>query len=1384
MSVTGQIDKPAAPADASASQPPGFWERLMHGGRLLHRGSGVTLRLAFKLLVFFYFLFCVLFLGLRYVVLPNIDHYKSTVEKVATRAVGRPVAIGTIVASWHGLNPRLELSEVAIHNRMGEVALRLPRVSATLSWLSVPVAGLRLSSLEILRPDLEIERDADGALFVGGIYINPAGETRGGGLDWLLSQPEIVIRDGWLRWKDVQRQAPELVLGHMTVKLENHWLQHRLAIRATPPAEVGAPIDFRARFSHSAFAQRISDVSSWTGTVYVDWQQADLARGNTWLDYPVEIREGYGAVRAWLSFDHAAITDLTADLALTNLATRLRPDLGVLHLKEVSGRVAASENVPAGAQRLFNYGRRGHAITLQDFSFETQDGLKLPSTSISERYTEASGNKPAVTELAVAAADLQAIAQFASRLPLSADQHKLIEDLDPRGSLTNFHARWQGMFPDISAYQAKGDFRDLSLRTQALSPGMPGFRNLSGSANLNEQGGELRIKAEDAELHLPGLFAEPVFPLEEVSLSANWSMLPDRRVQLQVSNASFRHAGMQGTGSARYFSSPGHAGHLELQARVDEADVTRTGRYLPLSTPPDLAHWLANALQAGKLRDAQVQIKGNLDDFPFRTTRPGEKPKGQFSVNGRIVDGKIDYAPGSMAAKDSSQQEWPSIEKIQGKLSIDRARLEVQADSAWSHKVALAKVSAVVPDLMAGDATMLEVNGNAQGPLQELLGFTIHSPVGEWIGNFTDESRATGSARLGLNLQLPLHDLDAARVKGNLQFNNNEVTLFKHLPPLARTNGELRFNEKGFELSGIRAAFLGGPVQISGGTVRDGLIAVRAEGAASVEGLRRNYSTPSMQRLLQRLSGGARYTVQVNVRNERPEVIVESNLQGMGLDFPAPLKKANGEAMPLRIELLGLARDDSGAQRDELRASLGNVINARYQRSRVDQETDWKVLRGGIGVNVPAPQPDNGVVVNVNLRSLDLDAWRGTMTAIAGEAGPGPGAGRGAAVDASQLAQYIDPEVLAARAGELIIGNKKLDNVVVGASHADAEWQANIESSQVSGYLSWRESRSGRGRGRVTARLASLIVPPSAASDVSDLLEGKGAATQIPALDIVADNFELFGKKFGKLELQANNASTPEGREWRINKLSVVNPDATMSAIGSYASRHGQVRSSLNYQLDIADAGRLLDRLGFKAVLRGGRGRLAGEVSWDGLPFSLDIPSLSGKLEMDIAAGQFLKVDPGAAKLLGVLSLQSLPRRLTLDFRDVFSEGFAFDGASASATIEQGVMKTDSFKMRSVNAAVLMDGTVDLARESQNLHVVVIPEINAGAASVAYLIVNPVVGIGSFLAQLFLRDPLMRAFTMEYEIGGPWKDPTIRKLPRATPNAAPAPSAAPGNPAS
>ncbi|HYD79701.1 MAG TPA: YhdP family protein [Paucimonas sp.] len=1374
-----------------------YWRFARYCYRYANLATHHALGFLVKLFIVVYFLFGTLFLSLRYGVLPNIDYYKSDVEQIASRAVGRPVTISTIYASWKGLRPYLFLGGVAIHDRHGHEALKLPGVAATFSWWSVVFADVRLHSLEISRPDLDIERDASGKLFVGGIFIDPDKPGDGKGLDWVLSQRRIVVRDGSVRWNDAKRNAPELKLDGITLLLRNEWQHHRFALRATPPASFAAPLDVRADFHHPHFARKISDVSQWTGVLYADLQGADLTAWKAYVDYPagLDVQRGKGAVRAWLDFDRARVANFTADLSLADVSARFK-GLQPLNLVGVNGRLSVREEVGKGSGKAagYDFGTHGHAIALTDFSLKTDDGLVLAPTTISETHTPAAGGKPEQTEITARSLDLAALAKLVGRLPLPREQLQMLNDFAPRGRLKDFSAQWRGTYPDIVSYNVKGEFIGLSLKAQparparprtaqapaqAAVPAIPGFDNMTGAIDANDRGGVFTLTSAQSRLDLPGYFHVPEMPFEQLKMQANWSFQDNDQLLFEVRRMDFVQDGVAGSVHGKHLMplvrrQDQPLGTIDFNAHVERLDLARVGRYLPTQTSEDLRRWLTLALAGGSARDVEVKLKGDLARFPFQRDAAG-KQHGEFSVKGRIENGVLNYTPDQFS-RNGKAPLWPLLEQINGHIAFDGTRMEIRANSARTHNVALSNVSAVIPDL-AAQHPLLSIEGNASGPLQELVGYTVDSPVLDWIGHFTEETRATGNAKLALKLQMPLDHLENSRVQGTLQFAGNEVVLQNAMPPLQATTGKLEFNEHGVTLSGVRANFLGGPVAVAGGTQKDGNIVIRAEGSISSAGLRKTFATPATQRIVDRIAGGSRYTAVVSVKKKRPEIVVESSLQGLALDFPAPLRKAANETMPVRFELIGLAPDDNGAARDEMKLSLGSSISARYLRQKTGEKgASWHVVRGGIGVNVPAPVPDDGLIASVNLKSLNIDAWSRLVSSILGAEKPKAGAVQG---DGLNLAQYIEPELLAARTTELIVAGKKLDNVVVGASHQKGVWQANIDSEQASGYVTWTDAVPGQAQGKATARLTSLVIPKSATSEVGDLLEGKSPTTQIPALDVVADNFELSGKKLGRLELVASNIAASAMREWRINRLSLLNADGELKATGKWiTNRDGDTASNLNYTLHIENAGKLLDRLGFKDVLRGGKGKMEGDISWKGLPFALDTPTLSGQLKLDLGSGQFLKADPGVAKLLGVLSLQALPRRLTLDFRDFFSEGFAFDGMTATAQIAQGVLKTENFKMRGVNGTALMDGTVDIARETQNLHVVVIPEINAGAASVVYgLAVNPVIGVGSFLAQLFLREPLIKAFTYEYRVGGPWREPVVTKVERKNGGASAAPGA-------
>ncbi|WP_323142868.1 YhdP family protein [Massilia phyllosphaerae] len=1370
------------------------WCRLRTAYRYANLASHHVLGFTLKAGLLVYFAFMLLFLGLRYAVLPNIDLYKPDLERAASRALGNPVTIARVYASWRGLHPNLYLGDVRLHDRAGRQLLALPSVSATLSWWTFAAFEPRFESLEINRPQLDVRRTLDGVLQVAGVRLDPKKEE-GGGADWLFRQREIVVREGRIDWTDGLRGAPPLALRDVTLVLQNHWTAHRFALKATPPGALSAPLDVRARFTHPAFGARPSDTLRWKGEVYADLRNADLAAWKQYLDYPFTLERGRGSVRAWLSFDQARLAGFTADLGLADVGARLAPDAPPLQLARVSGRLSAREEIRPGAgEGKPTFGALGHTVGIEDFSVVMRDGTVLAPATLSESWRPATRTRPERVEVRADRVDLGALAALAAQMPLTPAQRTLLDGLAPRGRLLDVDAEWEGRLPHPSAYRVRGQAEGLGIdalaaQAEPARPAVPGFRNLSGSIDASDRGGSITLDSSQLALALPAWFANPDMVFDQLGLRARWSWPQDDRLLVEVDGMNFSQGALKGTLSGRHLlplnaahgvAGPGSA---DLNATIDNFDIASIGRFLPLSTHEGLRDWLTGALQGGTLHDARLRLRGELAHFPFKGDSAAERARGEFRVSGRIENGKLEYAP-AHRQPDGKTPLWPLAENINGSIVFDRARMDIHADSARTLGIALNNVRATIPELGSHES-VLDIDGNAAGALQDLLHYVAVTPVLEWIGHFTEDARATGSAKLGLKLHLPLANLHDAKVQGALQLQNNDVTLFPELPPIQAALGRVEFSEHGVNLNGVGASFLGGPLVLSGGTQREGGIVIRMAGTATADGMRRTQSLPALQRLGAKLSGRARFGGSVTVKDRATQIVLDSTLAGLGVDLPAPLNKPAADALPLHFVLNGQPTGTDGVGRDEIRIGLGNTLAARYVRERQPQKP-WVVKHGGIGVNVPAPEPDSGMMINVNMKSINVDRWLAVGAEIAGQGGNEKAASAAAAEGAGSgpgMAQYVIPDTIGARAAELIVGERPLRNVVVGVTHQPGMWQASIDSREVVGYVTWNESPTRQGLGKVTARLASLDIPESTANEVKDLLESnKGASASIPALDIVAERFELFDKQFGRLELVASNAQALAGREWRIDRLALTNPDGQLKANGRWLTRDGRSNTALNFKLDISDAGRLLDRLGFPGTLRRGKGQLWGDVSWSGLPYSLDIPSLSGQIQMNVEDGQFLKKDPGAAKLLGVLSLQMLPRMLKLDFHDVFSEGLAFDGITANALIARGVLRTDNLKMHGVAATVLMNGSADIANESTNLHVVVIPEFNLGTGPLVYgLAVNPVIGLGSFLAQLFLRAPVMKALTYHMQVTGPWKSPSVVKLDNRSlpPTAAAAAAAAP-----
>ncbi len=1379
----------------------------------------IVARWTLWLLLTAWFVFLMAWGALHWLIVPRIGDFRPQLEAKATQVLGIPVRIGAITAQSAGMVPSFELTNVQLFDAQGREALRLPRVLAALSPRSI--WNLGFEQLYVDRPALNIRRGEDGKIYVAGIDVSKNGDLGTGAADWFFSQIEFVIHDGTVQWTDELRAAPALALTQVELVVRNNARQHDMRMDATPPAPWGERFSVTGMFHQPLLSRSNGQWQDWEGQLYAAFTRVDLSELRRHADAGVDLATGSGAVAAWVDVSRGKLVGGVADIALAQVKVTLGAGLQALELQAVRGRL--------GGRVLAN----GFEFSTQALQFDTRDGLRWPGGNVSVMYLGAEGKLAARGEIKADKLDLAALTQIANRLPLDPPTRATLLAYAPKGLVDRIQASWQGPMGAFSKYELKGHVTQFELAARAATAvatpsrnvttnnqanpavvvGSPGVRGASIEFDLNQSAGKASISLTKGTVELPGVFDEPVIALTQFSTDAKWQ-INGERIAVQLPNMKFSNADAQGEAQIKWETSdPAKTGGrsrfpgvLELQATLSRADGTKVHRYLPSVIHRPVREYVREGVVAGTASGVKFTVKGDLHNMPFTDPKQGE-----FRISADVQNAIYVFVPRSIQPADALR--WPALTQLTGELVIDRTQLQVRGAHARmgaTGGVQISKVEASIPDFT--HAATVTVNAEARGALTEVLGIVNNSPLGPMTGQALGKAVASGSADYKLKLTLPIATIDKSTVQGSVTLTGNDIQISPDTPKLARARGVVNYSENGFTITAGQARMLGGDARLEGGSVpisgtnaapgasrTAAPIVIRASGTVTADGLRQAKELGFVARMAQHASGSTAYSAVLGFRRGVPELMVSSNLQGLALSLPVPLNKSADALLPFRLES-ALVRDSwlpsANGQvrlRDQLTLDLGRVASIVYVRDLTGPEP--RVMRGSIGVGLSpqesAPLPEEGVVANINLSGVDLDAW-GTVlsqaagTSLAGAVSANATSQRTPATGAANAALSYLPTSMAVRARELTWGGRKLNNVVVGGSREGLLWRANLDASELNGYLEYRQP-SGAGEGRVYARLARLTIASSAASDVEALLSEQPAS--IPALDIVVEDFELRGKRLGRVEVEAINrgagAAAREGgaREWRLNKFNMITPEAVLTATGNWASINAQSGSSgdgaaalrgasvrrrtvMNFKLDVFDAGELLSRLGMKGVVRKGRGKIEGQVAWIGSPISLDYPSMGGAFTVKVETGQFLKADPGIAKLLGVLSLQSLPRRLTLDFRDVFSEGFAFDFLRGDVTIEQGIAKTNNLQMKGVNAAVLMEGRADIAKETQDLKVVVVPEMNAGTASLIASVINPAIGVGTFLAQLFLRRPLIEAATQEFHIDGSWADPKITKVPR------------------
>ncbi|MHB1083752.1 MAG: YhdP family protein [Thiobacillus sp.] len=906
-------------------------------------------------------------------------------------------------------------------------------------------------------------------------------------------------------------------------------------------------------------------------------------------------------------------------------------------------------------------------------------------------------------------------------LPMDAALRTRLQTLQPQGRFDTLQFRWTGVEPGLDNFRVAAHFTGLGM---AAVDNQPGLANLSGRVEGDARAGSFEIDSKQLNLNLPSLFREPLFDLDDVQARGSWKKTTRGRL-LILDEATFSNRDAAGSAKGRYELIAGQRGIIDLSASLTRAEGTAVYRYLPKNIGDQTVNWVKESVVTGQSNDVKLILKGDLSEFPF------DKGNGVFRIETLVNNGIIDYVPG-----------WPRIEGIQARLLFYGRVMEVTSSQAHINGVTLSPVKVVIPDLLHHDEQLV-IDGEANGPAQDFFRFANDSPVGARLRGVTQTLEGNGPMRLALKLQVPLrhsHDTTAA---GKLSFMGDTV-VSAGLPQIDQVRGDIVFTGNSLSAKNISAQFLGGPMRIDTATHND-QVQILAQGRATAAGM-----APWLGKTwASRLTGQTSWRGQIDLDPAGKRIRIESDLVGLGSSLPAPLAKEAAQPLPL----WATSQPQADGLQHEVR--LGKTVAAVWRSTAAGRFDRGEMRFGGQAVMPGEP----GLRLAGSGRGLDFSGWLALLPR--GDGGDMPLSAIDLSFDAFDLMgrRYQDVR-LQGRIRNGLFRTQVSGHEVEGVlTYRPAGAYDSTGASARSGSESFREQPA-----RVSAQFKRLTIPDAApATAVAASMNMN--ASDFPVLDVTVDDFRLQARALGRLQAVARGA--PQGLA--IESLQLTHPDSVFSMSGLWRdSGQGETRADLS--LNVLDAGKFLTRFGYVDTLKRGSVNIQGNATWVGSPADFAFDALAGELDFTAKSGQFLKISPGAGKLLGVLSLQSLPRRLNFDFRDIFNEGYAFDDISATLRIARGVIYSDDFKMRGPSAKVNMSGLADLNQETVQLRVKVIPKLSEGIAVAGALIGGPLAGVGALAAQKLLRDPFEEIISKEYMVTGPWQAPDVKRLSKTNAN--------------
>ena len=1025
----------------------------------------------------------------------------------------------------------------------------------------------------------------------------------------------------------------------------------------------------------------------------------DLAALSDFLPESLPVpASGAGDIAFWVDFAGGEAQQATLALALAGLSVG---DSG-------GGDPDYDQvNVTLEGSRLHT----GWAFSAGDLELEREGRTWPPGATIDVQIGEDAAGLSSLS-LRSSFLRLEDLAPLVIAVP-SRDFAGLWSELQPRGDVRDFDARLvRGR--DSWRYAAVGSFEDLNVASRGAWPGLQG---VSGALRTDSTSGRLDLDTRGARVDWPELFAGPL-DVDELSGRLTWRQGASG-LEISSDDLVINTPDGQSRSVLDVAWPDGAVGlpDVALQSEVRNLDAAGAMRYLPVGIFPQVTAYLRRAILGGRVPSADVTLIGPLAAFPFGN---GE---GTFLAEGVVEDGLMEYV-----------ENWPAAEELNGLVTFTNAGWEaagrgrVLGNSSEDLRIGIEDTRDPV----------VTVAASTQGSLGEVLRFLKEAPmIARHLGPDLQRLQSgSGTADVALELALPLNELTGYRLDAGLEVAGGDLSIDGFGPTLTNIFGGLRL--AGGEVSsqgGFEARLLETPVSIGLAAAGEtGYLAeVSFEGVFPAESLQAAFELPFVEQVLGASGWQGRVLLPENrfvqARREPLRIDLVTDLEGVDLRLPEPLRKPPEQGMQVEMEVVF-----SEADRLNINGQLGEA--SRFALSFRNRDGELSFRRGAVrfGGAEPLLPPRDGLSVSGELASVDFDDWW-TLFRRQVPGGSAAGVLLGAELAIADLSAFGQP----------------LGSTDVSLRQQAARWQLQVDSEPVAGVISWPLDLSERPQ--MLAELERLHVSTDGMSEDSN-----PDPRDLPGVLVHVDDLSIGTRSFGSFD--ADIHSDTDGLN--IVSLSGRSESFVMEGSGGWYQRPEGQESRLVLTASSGDVAGALEQLGFDPITEAESAQLALNVYWPSGPAPGWENTITGGLNLRLERGSILNLDPGAGRMVGLMSIAALPRRLALDFRDVFNRGLVFDELSGDFVIIDGNAYTDNLRLAGPVVDIGLVGRTGLRDRDYQQHAVVTSEPGRILPAVGFL-ASPQVAAALLLFSEIFKEPLNGATRASYCVTGSWAEPMVER---------------------